>query len=66
MFERIRKNAAKAITSTIKEETIKSLDDLMPALVGVTSLIGLCIGVFGKNVPTSTTITINNFYYGRK
>lgn len=66
MFERFRKNATKAVAETIKEETIKSLDDIMPILVGCASLVGLCIGVFGKNVPIGTTITINNFYYGRR
>ena len=66
MFERLRKKATKAVTETIKEETIKSLDDLMPVLVGLASVAGLCLGIFGKTSPVSTTITINNFYYGRR
>lgn len=66
VFERLRKNVAKTVGETLREETIKSLDDIMPVLVGFTSVIGLCIGVFGKSNPIGTTITINNFYYGRK
>lgn len=66
MFERLRKATTKAVAETLKEETIKSLDDLMPVLVGLASVAGLCIGVFGKNNPIGTTITINNFYYGRR
>lgn len=66
MFERLRKHATKAVAETIKEETIKSLDDIMPIMVGCASLIGLCIGVFGKTNPIGTTITINNFYYARR
>lgn len=66
MFERFRKATTKAVTKAVKEETVKSLDDLMPILVGLTSIVGLCIGVFGKSNPIGTTITINNFYYGRK
>ena len=66
MFERFRKNATKAVAQILKEETIKSLDDLMPILVGLISVVGLCIGVFNKNSPVGTTITINNFYYGKR
>ena len=66
MFERLRKNATKAVAETLKEETLKSLDDLMPVLVGFASVAGLCIGIFGKTNPVATSITINNYYYGRR
>ena len=66
MFERFRKNATKAVIQAVKEETLKSLDDLMPLLVGLASVTGLCVGIFGKSTPVGTTITINNFYYGKR
>ena len=65
MFERLRKATTKAVAETLKEETIKSLDDLMPVLVGLASVVGLCVDVFGKNIPSSSSITINNYYYGK-
>lgn len=65
MFERLRKNATKAVKKAVKEEAVKSLDDILPVLVGLASIAGVCIGIFGKTTPVGTTITINNYYYGR-
>lgn len=66
MFEQLRKNVTKTIAETLKEETVKSFNDILPALVGLSSVVGLCIGCFTKSKPIGTTITINNFYYGRR
>lgn len=62
MFERLRKNAAEATARAFKEEALKSLDELMPTLVGVASVIGLCIGVFGKTAPVASRIIVYKYH----
>lgn len=66
MFEKLTKRVAQVATRAVKEETVKSLVDVIPVLVGLASLIGVIFGSIPPKKVSPSTITINNYYYGRR
>lgn len=69
MFERfarkITKGAVENVKGTVKEEIVKSADDILPVVVGLASLVVLIFSNVPPQKLAPSTITINNYYYGR-
>lgn len=61
----LKKGAVEDVKRTVKEETIKCADDLLPTVVGIASLALLLLASIPPQKAMPSTITINNFYFGR-
>lgn len=66
MFEKFSRRLVKDAGRTIKEETVKSLDDHMDLLVGLASVVFILLVNAQSPKPVSQSITINNYYLGRR
>lgn len=63
--KKITKQVVENAKETVKEEVSKSADDILPTVVGLATLgIFLFINMPSQKLTTST-ITINNYYFGR-
>ena len=65
MFERFTKKVATAATRAVKEETVKSVCDILPVVVGLASVVGVIIGCVPPKKVAPSIITVNNYFYGR-
>lgn len=66
MFEKFARKVAKNAARAVKEETVQSMVDVLPILVGLASVVGVIIGAIPPKQAVASTITINNYYYGRR
>lgn len=66
MFEKLTRKLVKGAKRAVKEEAVQSALDVVPVLVGVASLIGVIFGSIPPKQAAASTITINNYYYGRR
>lgn len=65
MFEKLTKRFTKAAKRAVKEEAVQSVVDVLPVLVGIASVAGVIFGMVPPKKVAPSTITINNYYYGR-
>lgn len=61
----LKKGAVEAVKRTVKEEAVKCADDLLPTVVGLASIALLLLANVPPQKAVASTITINNFYFGR-
>ena len=69
VFEKLtRKLSTRAVDDvkrTVKEESVKCADDLLPAMVGIASIALLLLANVPPQKLATQQIVINNFYIGR-
>lgn len=61
----LKKGAVEDVKRTVKEEAVKCADDLLPTVVGIASLVLLLLANVPPQKAIPSTITVNNFYFGR-
>lgn len=63
MFEKLKNKMVSGCKDVMKEECVKSLDDIIPSIFSIASIAVIILSCIPNTRPSATTITINNYYF---